>query len=505
MNYQEELERLFRSFPEEGGFHDQYGYIVHQIKEPMGTVLKPDARGEATLYTAIAAVAIATSNYKQDNWDEKFANEKLKELLTTLIEKSWGNKDNLGREHPIRHPKVIDYYRDGNDVRNRMSPLSKDSFGAILAASYYSYSCPNTSQEVRKLARDLITKWTEYLTFFQWRTHSIYIEGEFESDGEKYKNIYSDNNLTHQKSYKGIESFMLWPHEMYALQNVAAHLGILKSPWKIWENIIPELNQTFTDYAVPYIAQYAGEAFDNLLKNFQPHTWNFGIVEGTFKVEISSDIREQVVITFKDAIENLLREIVRIGNYIDYQKDGILGILINHVLNFFPDVLGPNSWRSILTKSLELVLPWITGSGWIEALTFIGSLQLLKKMDTSTVSYTLWIYCVECEIRPEMTDILKTALQDFYSYLRSNDNPNSLWAWIAEDSGRVSEHLKLFESHEWDYWWKFAYQEKKFNDWLKEPEDLSTKEVNQLKDCPRLDFLVLSGLAEKGVPVGIFH
>ncbi|PEO28697.1 hypothetical protein, partial [Bacillus toyonensis] len=521
MNHQEELERLLSKFTENEGFCDQYGYIVHQKKETSDAILQsdpilqPDARGEATLYTAIAAIAISTSNYIQDEWDKNYANEKLKGLLTTLLKEGWGNKDNFGRKHPIRHPEVIDYYRYGDDIKQRMSPLSKDSFGAIIAASYYCYSCPNSSQEVRKLARDLITKWTEYLILFQWRTHSIYIEGEFEpyeQDDDNYKNIFSDDKLIKRKTYKGLESFMLWPHEIYALQNAAAYLGIPTSHWKVWENIIPELKQTIIDFAAPYIAQYAGEALDALLKNYRsvvPYSiqilpgWSSGKVEGVFVVEIPSDTREQVVTNFKEALKDLLREIIRLGNYKDYQSDELLGILINRILDFFPDVLGPNSWRSILTRSIQQVLPWITGEGWIEALTFLGFLQLLKikDMDISTISYTLWIYAIECETRPEVKDILKAAIQDFYSYLRGYDNPNSLWAWIAEDSGRVNEHIQLFESHEWNYWWKFAYQEKKFNDWLKEAENPSNNKGN--KSSPRLDYLVLSGLAEKGAPVGV--
>ncbi|KAA0781905.1 hypothetical protein DN406_29860 [Bacillus sp. BB56-3] len=500
-------------FTENSGFRDRYGYIVNQTKERIDAVMKPDQLGEASLYTAIAAIAIATGNYKQDDWDKSYANEKLKGLLTTLLEKSWGNKDNLGRKHPIRHPEEIDYYKYGNDVKSRMSPMTKDSFGAIIAASYYSYSCPNSSQEVRQLARDLMTKWTEYLILFQWRTHSIYIENEFEKDEKKYKYIYSDNNLTNQKSYKGQGSFMLWPPEIYALQNVASHLGIATSQWNGWDNITPELKQSIIDLAAPYIAQFAGEALNNLLKSYHggfpysiplgPPGWTFGKIEGVFEFEIPSGIREQIVTTFKESIKDLLREIVRLDNYTQYQGDELLGILINRILNLFPEVLGRNSWRSILTKSIQQVLPWITGSGWFEALTFIGGLYILKNRDISTISYTLWIYAVECETRPEIKDLLKTPIQEFFSYLRDNNNPNSLWAWIAEDSGRVSEHIQLFESHEWNYWWRFAYQEKIFNEWFKMPEDPSNADLNQLNDSPRLDYLVLSGLAEKGTPVGV--
>ncbi|WDV09206.1 hypothetical protein [Lysinibacillus irui] len=518
MNHEEELKRLLADFTEDSGFRDQYGYIVHQKKENKDAVMKPDGKGEATLYTAIAVIAVATGNYKQDDWDKNSANKSLEELLTTLLKKSWGNKDNLGRYHPIRHPEDIDYYKYRNDVKSRMSPLTKDSFGAIVAGSYYSYACPNSSQEVRKLARDLMTKWTEYLILFQWRTHSIYIENEFEyvKDADKkikYKYIYSDNTLKNRKSYKGTGSFMLLPHEIYALQNVAAHLGIATSQWNAWENMTPELKQTFIDFAAPYIAQYAGEALDNLLQSYKgafpysiplgPPDWSLGKINGVFTFEIPSSIRDQIVTSFKEAIKDLLREIVRLDNYNDYQGDELLGILINRVLDLFPDVLGRDSWRTILTKSIQQVLPWITKSGWLEALTFIGSLQLLKTQSISSISYTLWIYAVECEARPEMKDLLKT--EEFFSYLRGNENPNSLWAWIAEDSGRVSEHLQLFESKDWNYWWRFAYQEDKFNDWLKKPEDQSNEIINQneCNNSPRLDYLVLSGLAEKGAPVGL--
>jgi len=39
--------------------------------------MKPNEIGEATLYTAIAAIAIATGNYKQDEWDKNSANKSL--------------------------------------------------------------------------------------------------------------------------------------------------------------------------------------------------------------------------------------------------------------------------------------------------------------------------------------------------------------------------------------------------------------------------------------------
>ncbi|PRD11797.1 hypothetical protein CQ058_04550 [Bacillus sp. MYb56] len=512
VNRIDERNKLLAVFPEDPkGFRDQHGYIIDIIDGHPGTL------GEGTLHTAIATIAIAAGNYYQDSWDVNFANKSLKELLTTLLKNSWGNRDNLGRVHPIRHPDVKEYDVNGKFMRH--SPLTKDSVGAIVAATYYAYNCPNSNQEVRMLARELMTKWTEYLILFQWRTHSNYFAGEFESKkipGEKnlfYKNIFSDESQG-KVTYKGIESFMLLPHEIYTIQNVAAKLGIPTSHWNIWENEMPaELKQTIADYVAPYIAEEYAKGLEYVLQklNFSlPYSvqlgaedWKLGKVEGTFEVQIPSHIKEQIIKNSQIAVKDFIRETVRLDNYKTHQAADLLGIAINRILNLLPDNLGHDSWRSILTSSLQQVIPWVTGSAWVEAATFLGTQLLLKLMGPDVISYTVWSFTSECETRPEMRDILKPGIQNFFSVIRDEGNPNGLWAWLAEDSDMVQQQLQLFESKDSDYSWKFAYGSTPFNQWVAEAEDPSEKQKNSNKHTSRLDYLILDSLAEKKAPLGI--
>ncbi|WP_019639690.1 hypothetical protein [Paenibacillus fonticola] len=241
------------------GFRDNYGYIIDYDNS------LPTTLGEATLHTAIAVVGIATGNYSEDDWEKTFANEKLKELLNTLLILSWGNKDMEGQVHPIRHPSYNEY--DAHNSRIRNSPLSKDSFGAIVAAAYYSYTCPNSDVNVCSLAQRLISKWADYLLKHQWKTHSNYISGEFvseEIDGKQYyKNIFSETGG--RVMFKGPEAFILLPHERYALRNVASLMGIPTIHWDLWSiSMSEELKQAVIDN-IPYVADIASRSFDQML------------------------------------------------------------------------------------------------------------------------------------------------------------------------------------------------------------------------------------------------
>ncbi|MBL8829964.1 MAG: hypothetical protein JNM18_23495 [Planctomycetaceae bacterium] len=69
------------------GFLDTPGFIVDY------TGGKPDTLGEGTLHTAIAAVALATGNYRQDAWEKASANQNLSELLDSL--RNGGGQDGL--------------------------------------------------------------------------------------------------------------------------------------------------------------------------------------------------------------------------------------------------------------------------------------------------------------------------------------------------------------------------------------------------------------------------
>ncbi|KAJ5714183.1 uncharacterized protein N7483_011364 [Penicillium malachiteum] len=151
---------------DKNGFLDDNGYLVE-----IGDDGKPTSLGDATLFTALAVVALATGNHKPDGW-ETHANANITGFLNVLLEKSWGKTDfvpkgqiSKGEDHPIRHPNFLEWDKAG---RSSYRPLSKDSFGSIVEACYYSYSGPNSSAEVRNLAQTLLTKWLNYLILIYW-------------------------------------------------------------------------------------------------------------------------------------------------------------------------------------------------------------------------------------------------------------------------------------------------------------------------------------------------
>ena len=243
------------------GFRDSYGYIVDYTNG------QPDTLGEATLHTAIAIIALATGSYRPDSWEAAQANAMMEELLETVLVHSWGNKDSFGILHPIRHPDVYDYDEAGVRLRNR--PMTKDGFNALVAAAYYAYDCPHSNDRVRSLARDLMSKWSQYLVLHQWRTHSNYLSGEFETDGhKKYKHIFSapepdPDPEKRRVSHAGPESFTLLPHEVYALKNCGARLGLVTAGWKVWLLDVPDgFEQMLIETAATYLTDATARVLD---------------------------------------------------------------------------------------------------------------------------------------------------------------------------------------------------------------------------------------------------
>ena len=81
-----------------------------------------------------------------------------------------------------------------------------------------------------------------------------------------------------------------------------------------------------------------------------------------------------------------------------------------------------------------------------------------------------------------------------------------MWAWLAEDSGTVNSQISTFVSAPSPYHWnKFAYGSEPYDTWVTDivapPEEDSTGKPNDSnKQSPRIDYLVVKGLAEKGLP-----
>ena len=479
------------------GFRDQFGFVV-DIENG-----DPTTRGEGTLHTAIATVALATGNFHQDAWERAQANQFVLQLLETLRDRGWGNQDGHGLVHPIRHVDVSDFDASGNPFR--LSPLTKDSFGAIMAACIYAYRCPHSSDAVRSVAVELFQKWRDYLVAHQWMTHSNYIAGEFERDDDEYRHICNEH--CESQDFKGPESFMLLPHEHYALQCAEVALEQKTSHWDIWsQGIAVELGMAFTNLGAPYIGKASEQGMRLLLDHLEyrlacsvplgPLGWSCRSIEGAYSIRIPEGVRESVSRTFGDLIRDLIRDYVRGQILSGPQASQLLGIAISRVLDGLPAGIGPSTWRSILTLGLRQITPWLDGSTWVEAATLATTLQILRRMNVSVQSYTLWSYATIFETRPELADLLRPLVQEFFRGQRADGNPNGLWAWLAENNRVVEEQLTTFYTHPPDRWSSFAFGSTPFDEWFNSPRKPE-------KQSPRLDYLVLHGLKEKGPPRGV--
>ncbi|MFO0864595.1 MAG: hypothetical protein U0744_08085 [Gemmataceae bacterium] len=312
---------------------DQLGYVGHFDMDKHKVI----ADGEATLLTAVAAAAIAAGDYHEDAWDSAQADTMLKDLLGVLLNKSWGNKDGLGRVHPIRHPEYFDYDAQGHVLRQM--PLSKDAFGAVLAAAHYSYNNPHTSQEVKQLARSLMTKWSEYLVLNQWRLHSTFIPGEFDtkkdSEGKaRSTTLFGEGGARPDGTGKmalGPEGFLLLPHEIYALKNVCADMGIPTTQWDVWGSALPAaLKQSLVDYVAPYLGAAVEAATNKLLQGLEYRrsldvSVNLGgrtvpVLQGEFSISIPQSVREKISKEFGNVVRDAVREIARLRIMSDHQQ-----------------------------------------------------------------------------------------------------------------------------------------------------------------------------------------
>lgn len=488
-------------------FRDQYGFVVNLNQG----IPVPD--GEATFWTAIAAVQSALDG---DNASTALS-------LNALLKYSWGNRDESGQLHPIRHPEVFWYNTNGTRIYQQ--PLSKDSIGAIISAGYYAYTASDSSPEVRQLGRDLIDKWFDYLVRNQWSTHADILHEELNNEpkpGKPKESIFSDIvNIVQnpvsgafeesQVTYLGPESYLVLPHERYALKNVASRVGVATVPIDIGPGLIASVGQFVADYVV----EQAAAGLDNLLASIDSKSKNFSIditfqgqfitrVGGTFGISIPASLRESLVSSF----ESTIRDAVQSANLYSLQSGELIGVAVNNMLDSLPDILGKESWRSFLTGAIQQIVPWLDGTALGEAAMFmivIDALKYEKISGPDKIHFAFWPVLMEFETRPEMVDILKPFVTDFNSFLKGNDNHNGLWAWLAEDNGQVDSLLAKFEQESLRLWPAGKDVNADYA-WQRDDEFWSTdNEGDQVKQHSRLDYLVLNNLDGHDYPQGIIE
>ncbi|KAJ6036164.1 hypothetical protein N7540_000443 [Penicillium herquei] len=270
------------------GFVDDKGYLVK-----IGDDGKPTPEGDATLFTALAVISLATGNYKPDEWETQHAKTTITGFLNVLLEKSWGKTDFVLKgeiakgDHPIRHPKVLEWDKSGRN------------------------SCPNCSAEVRTLPQTLLTKWIKYLSEHRWMLLTNWSGTELEEV------TYNSGTLEKQNQRLTVEGFMLWPHELYALKDCALSLSVSQSiPIPYIDSVLAlqdVLEKGFPDFVMKLSDSFV-EALDTILGylNYSDTFdielipgWRRSAVKGRYSVGIDANQKKLILQSFEAAFKGL--------------------------------------------------------------------------------------------------------------------------------------------------------------------------------------------------------
>lgn len=177
--------------------------------------------------------------------------------------------------------------------------------------------------------------------------------------------------------------------------------------------------------------------------------------------------------------------------------DSILTGALGEIVEFFDGLFLQLPLVSVLRELLNQMLPWFDPELLQEFTVFATTLQLTTKPNSSNVGFVLWSYVVEMETRPALVPLYTRLVRDFFGFIAQENNPNGLWTWLCGRHSVVREHLTRFESENPDHWIQYAYASTNYNEWV-------TNKVANLErtngSSSRVDYLVLHGLAEKGLP-----
>lgn len=480
------------------GYVDEDGYVVEWQKES-NKAIERHALGEATYFTAIAIVALASPSYQSGSWEAQNANKAISKFLDVLENKSWGNIDGSGWSHPIRHPAWFEYY---GTVGKRNRPMSRDAFNQIVLACYYAYKCTHGSPTIQQQAQSLLQKWVNYLAAHSSVLHSNFIQGEFEKeevDGKsRYTNLFANKEHTERITAAGPETYTLWSHELWALRNCAIALGIPHL------TIVPALDlgtKIEELYILPFIRQ-GGDAIERLYdilhyeKDFSLDlipNWKKSRVSGTFSVGLLPSIPKKLA---RNLFERALRGqlLLIFETHSDFK--GVIGRSLQPLKEFFfaPELLG------IVEELLSELLQWADPVALAEMADFLLALQIGKATyKPDSAGYTFWAFIMELEARPHLRIVLEPLALDYFTHLVQKDNANGLWAWIAGRNDVVAQHLALFESQEEDHWVHYAYGENPYKKWTGMTKEKEPKDETKFRCC-RVDYLVLKNLAQRGLP-----
>ncbi len=497
-------------------FRDSYGFVV---SEKDGQPIED--RGDAVIFTGLAT---AVSAIRGDAVTTL-------ELLRTLRDRPFINE--LGRIRLIRHPDVWDYRQtpDGQFVRHRHAPLSKDGIVGVMTGAYYAYTAPGMTDGIRRVAKEVITKYVDYLIANGWKTLDQYPESywaKHASDSKKFANVFS-NESGGLVMWKGPESFFLSPNDRYALQNVAAKMGLVTSHWAVWGGFGATLTETLGDAVQPYIKRVAGDVaafagarvnlwlqslkFDQELSFHVIPGANWSLVKKQLNAEIPKAARDSIVGYVRGEIHRVLQsaldEVIAgttKGPAKLFQLNDLLGRVIDKAIEALPNWLGSARWKPLVTSALQQGLPWLKGDILGELLAFRLSHDLAKT-DEIVAHLSFWPTLLMFETQPEFVDLLGWSVKDVDGYLNDVTSLNldfwkkdfyrmdmMLYGWLAGSPAKVDWWQQKFETDpRFDslaYAWKKSHSE-------------NVEKILAGKDSAthRIDYLLLTALERSGRPV----
>lgn len=492
---------------DEIGFVDCDGYIMEVSDGHAESV------GEATYYTAVTIVALATDFHRPEDWELANTNATIEGFLACLLDKSWGNEDVNGQKHPIRHPKLCQYDADGNYVRQ--TPLNRDSFAQIVAACYYSFHCPRTTDEIRTTCRDIIAKWIGYLEMHKNSTHPNQRPDEFDKDDDDKLTHLFANTTRGPITYVGPETYVLAPHELASLRSCALSMGLEQESAKIsaWIHFAVAVDEFVTDGIADWLAGIAAKWLREILNVFRgtlsvDQELIPGFPRSKLKIKVDLGLDERTVGAMVGVFQKAVRESCRYALYnpeavyFSTGADDILEDAIDKFIDLFPDRLYVLPLPSVMKTLLEQAMPWLRAQSLADAATFLLALAAAESVDqfkdSSFAGYFFWNWAVELDARPELTPVVADRLDGYFTYINGLENPNGLWAWLVGKDDVVRAQLAAFEGTE-SGWTQYAYASTNYDVWL--TDKLATSATEGGKSfSPRIDYLALRGFCERGRP-----
>ena len=389
-----------------------------------------DGTGDCVLRTSIAALAMTFEG------DSVSATA----LISAIRDHCWDQDGN-----PIRHPEAHWKDVDGNDLG--LSPLSVDSFVALMTACDYLFASPDASVTEKARARDTLFRYVDYLRQHDWRLQHTYSDG------------FIDDRV---KDTPGSEAFIVLPPVLYALRGIAASMGYPQASWWVWgasfgEEVMHEM--------IDKLATFCGQHLYELLRGIDLSI-KFDVQLGDELVGLADFLNKVVPIhlsdelcqKLRDSFSDSIRESMRVAgpDNLPTEPYQIFQGLLRQFSSYLPPPLTQLDWFGSLTDLFATALPWMKTDMIMSAAAFAVAL------DTMTVQFSVddpkgyyrlllvfWPLLSALEREPELRYFLEPHL-DSLEISVALKHHMGLFVWLKQDLATVEYLLTAFEHNQFD-------------------------------------------------------